>query len=120
MSFPWFEGGRQPVEESKVAFSVKRTFAVAESLTVIVTSFTGRLAGVLEQVGGGPAAKVPIAHDQDPSTCIEYPFVAVGGWSPFVGTEAKEPWRKASIFWSASAPAVVPAFARLTARSPEL
>jgi hypothetical protein len=50
------EGDRQPVEESKVAFSVKRSRAVAEpSRTVIVTSLTGRLAGVPEHAAGGPA-----------------------------------------------------------------
>jgi hypothetical protein len=46
----------QSVEESKVALSVKRTRAVLEpSRTVIVMSFTGRLAGVPEQLAGGPA-----------------------------------------------------------------
>jgi hypothetical protein len=43
------------VEESKVAFSVKRTGAVGEpSRTVMLTSFTGRLDGVPEQLAGGP------------------------------------------------------------------
>jgi hypothetical protein len=48
--------GCQLVEESKVVVSLKRSRAVAEpSRTLIVTAFTGRLAGVPEQLGGGPA-----------------------------------------------------------------
>jgi hypothetical protein len=66
------EVGCQPVEASKVASSVKRTFAVAEpSRTVIVTSLTGRLAGVPEQVAGGPGEYVPTAQDGDPFICIQ-------------------------------------------------
>src|SRR4051794_11472385 len=84
---------RQPVAESKVELSVKRTRPTAEpSRTVIVTSLSGRLGGVLVQVGGGPAANVPIAHDQDASTFSQYPFAAVAVWG-VVGTEANEPWR---------------------------
>ena len=42
------------------------------SRTVIVTSFTGRLAGVLEQRRQAvPRRSVPTAHDHDPSTCIQ-------------------------------------------------
>jgi hypothetical protein len=60
------------VEESNVALSWKRTFAVDEpSRTVIVTSFTGRLAGVPEQLAGGPAEYVPTTQVQPPSTCIQ-------------------------------------------------
>ena len=51
------------MEESKVELSVKRTRPASEpSRTVIVTSFTGRFAVVLEQVGGDPAVSVPIAQ----------------------------------------------------------
>ena len=66
--------GCQPVEESKVAVSVKRSFALAEpSRTVMVRTLTGRLAGVPEQLAapGGPGEYVPTAHVQAPSTCIQ-------------------------------------------------
>jgi hypothetical protein len=64
--------GCQLVEESKVVVSLKRSRADAEpSRTLIVTAFTGRLAGVPEQLGGGPAEKVPTAQVHEPSTCIQ-------------------------------------------------
>jgi hypothetical protein len=64
--------GCQLVEESKVVVSLKRSRADAEpSRTLIVTAFTGRLVGVPEQLGGGPAENVPTAQVHEPSTCIQ-------------------------------------------------
>ena len=52
--------------------SLKRSRAdAAPSRTLIVTAFTGRLVGVPEQLGGGPAEKVPMAQVHEPSTCIQ-------------------------------------------------